>query len=99
MLVVHPFAATIRAQYQKRGELFTNAPGGVNTLPELGADGIRKGVYHQHMLSGQCGAPGVGIIIWFQRAQLGKAGAVAAVDYLPLGPHIPPRQQVRPLSA
>ena len=65
----------------------------------LGADGIRKGVYHQHMLSGQCGAPGVGIIIWFQRAQLGKAGAVAAVDYLPLGPHIPQRQQVRPLSA
>lgn len=35
MLVVHPFADTIRAQYQKRGELFTNAPGGVNTLPEL----------------------------------------------------------------
>ena len=35
VLVVHPFADTIRAQYQKRGELFTNAPGGVNTLPEL----------------------------------------------------------------
>ena len=34
-----------------------------------------------------------------QRAQLGKAGAVAAIDYLPLGPHIPQRQQVRPLSA
>ena len=28
VLVVHPFADTIRAQYQKRGELFTNAPGG-----------------------------------------------------------------------
>lgn len=26
VLVVHPFADTIRAQYQKRGELFTNAP-------------------------------------------------------------------------
>ena len=26
---------TVAAQYQKRGELFTNAPGGVNTLPEL----------------------------------------------------------------
>ena len=35
VLVVHPFADTIRAQYQKRGELCTNAPGGVNTLPEL----------------------------------------------------------------
>lgn len=28
VLVVHPFADTIRAQYQKRGELFTNAPAG-----------------------------------------------------------------------
>ena len=28
-------ADAIRAQYQKRGELFTNAPGGGNTLPEL----------------------------------------------------------------
>ena len=52
VLVVHPFADTIRAQYQKRGELFTNAPGGVNTLPELASltvipavPGIGAGAY------------------------------------------------------
>ena len=35
VLVVHPFAETIRSQYARREEIFTNAPGGVETLPEF----------------------------------------------------------------
>lgn len=35
LLVVHPFAETIRAQYRHRAALFLQAPGGADTLPEL----------------------------------------------------------------
>ena len=65
----------------------------------LAQDGVPEGMNHQDPLAGQSSAPGMGVIVGFQRPEPGKAGALTATDDLPLGAHIPQRQQVGALGA
>ena len=85
----------------QRGEFRQDIGAGEQLLPPgvLAQDRILERMHDEHPLAGERRAPGAGVVVGFERAQLGKQRALAAGDDLPLGPDIPECKQVDLLHA
>ena len=85
---------------RQRGKLRQDVPAGekLRALFILGEDRLAEGMHDQHPLARERGAPRAGVVVGLQRTQLGKAGGIAAAYDLPLGTHIPEREQLGALG-
>ena len=90
-----------RLHHRQRGKFRQNLCAGKKLFPPgiLLQNGRLKRMHHQHFFARQCRTPGLGMVVGFQRPQLGEKRAPTFPDDLPFGAHIPQGQQIGIVNA